>query len=70
MNEVQDRDKEGAPRVGLYIQPATRARLNLYKDALAVHRGQHVNQDETINYLLDSAPPLPVDSILAQQAQP
>ena len=42
------------PRVGIYIKPETRYRLNLLKAQLAVRLGRTVNQDEALDYLLDA----------------
>ncbi len=44
-----------ASRVGLYIQSATRDRLNALKDEIGATRIGHVSQDDVINYLLDIA---------------
>lgn len=44
-----------ASRVGLYIQSATRDRLNALKDEIGATRVGHVSQDDVINYLLDIA---------------
>jgi hypothetical protein len=40
-------------RVGLYISPATRHRLNLYKAHLQMKAQRAVNVDEAITFLLD-----------------
>ncbi len=42
-------------RVGLYIQPQTRARLNLFKAQLALTRRCSTSQDDAVNALLDLA---------------
>lgn len=42
-----------AERVGLYIKPKTRNRLNLFKSQLTIETGQVQSQDDAINYLLD-----------------
>lgn len=41
-------------RVGLYIRPATRNRLNLYKAKLSLQRDETLSQDDTINALLNA----------------
>lgn len=41
-------------RVGLYIMPETRGRLNLVKAQVNAETGQTLNQDEIIRYLLDT----------------
>jgi len=69
MNGTQEREEDRS-RVGLYIQPATRERLNLYKALLAVRLGKSISQDDAINALLDSAA-LPVaGAMVAQAVQP
>lgn len=40
-------------RVGLYIKPETRKRLNLFKASLGYASGEFVGHDEAINALLD-----------------
>lgn len=40
-------------RVGLYIKPETRNRLNLFKAELTLAMGQVMSQDDAINHLLD-----------------
>jgi len=40
-------------RVGLYIKPSTRNRLNLFKAELSMAAGQVMSQDDAINHLLD-----------------
>lgn len=42
-------------RVGLYVKPKTRDRLNLFKAALAMEAGCVQSQDDALNYLLDLA---------------
>lgn len=40
-------------RVGLYVSPRTRNRLNLLKARLAESEDRSINLDETITYMLD-----------------
>lgn len=40
-------------RVGLYIRPETRDRLNLFKAMLVLEQGRTLSQDEAIAYLLE-----------------
>lgn len=69
MNGIQDRD-EDRTRVGLYIQPATRERLNLYKALLAARTGKSISQDDALNHLLDNVPAPALLTTLAEAAQP
>lgn len=41
-------------RVGIYIMPDTRNRLNLLKVVWAIDDGQPLSQDETIRRLIDT----------------
>lgn len=40
-------------RVGLYIRPETRDKLNLFKAMLVLKLGRTLSQDEAISYLLE-----------------
>lgn len=42
-------------RVGLYIRPDTRNRLNLLKAQLALRLGESLSQDDTIRLLMEHA---------------
>lgn len=39
-------------RVGLYIMPETRLKLNLVKAQISTRAGRPLNQDETIEHLI------------------
>lgn len=45
--------EQNPERVGLYIKPETRNRLNLFKAELSLAAGQIMSQDNAINHLLD-----------------
>jgi hypothetical protein len=42
-----------ADRVGLYLKPNTRNRLNKFKSDMALVTGRSMSQDDAINTLLD-----------------